>query len=213
MKPYWEDDATQLYCGDCSKVCAAMEPASIGMIHTDPPYLADTLSSYSDLGTIARAVGRPGAVVAAYAGAMFLPEIMARMARTGLDWIWLTEVVHQHGSPFVRKWNLRATSKPVLLWHVPGARPRPHKTLTTLLRGDEKPRKDAHPWAQGIHVARALISRFCVATDTVLDPYCGSGTTLIAARQLGIPSIGIEIDPDSCEHARDRLENTSWRSE
>jgi len=33
----------------------------------------------------------------------------------------------------------------------------------------------------------------------VLDPFAGSGTTLIAAKRLGRPSIGVEINPKFCD--------------
>jgi site-specific DNA-methyltransferase (adenine-specific) len=39
----------------------------------------------------------------------------------------------------------------------------------------------------------------------VLDPFCGAGTTLVAARELGIPSVGIEINERFCELAVSRL--------
>ena len=40
---------------------------------------------------------------------------------------------------------------------------------------------------------------------TVLDPFCGSGTTLVAARDEGLKAIGIEQDAHSIEAAIDRL--------
>lgn len=43
--------------------------------------------------------------------------------------------------------------------------------------------------------------------DIVLDPFAGTGTTLVVAYQLGRKSIGIEIDPDNYNCIKDRLEN------
>ena len=43
------------------------------------------------------------------------------------------------------------------------------------------------------------------AGDLVLDPFAGTGSTLIAAQQLGLSAVGIEIDATYCEAARCRL--------
>jgi DNA modification methylase len=50
-----------------------------------------------------------------------------------------------------------------------------------------------------------FIKLFTVPGDVVLDPFIGSGTTAIAARQLGRSYVGIELLPDYCELARERL--------
>lgn len=39
---------------------------------------------------------------------------------------------------------------------------------------------------------------FSFTGDTVLDPFCGSGTTMVAALKNGRNSIGVEIDPEYC---------------
>jgi DNA modification methylase len=51
---------------------------------------------------------------------------------------------------------------------------------------------------------------FSFSGDTVLDPFCGSGTTMVAAFRTGRNSIGIEIDPEYCRTAARYLkaENT-----
>ena len=55
----------------------------------------------------------------------------------------------------------------------------------------------------------ALIERIISSTNAniVLDPFMGSGTTALAAKNLGRQFIGIDISPEYCEMARERLKN------
>ncbi len=46
------------------------------------------------------------------------------------------------------------------------------------------------------HIVREYLERFnCDSSSTVLDPFCGTGTTVVECKKLGIPSIGIEANP------------------
>jgi site-specific DNA-methyltransferase (adenine-specific) len=54
-----------------------------------------------------------------------------------------------------------------------------------------------HPTQKPISALKPLIETFCPAQGIVLDPFAGSGSALVAARQLGRNFIGIELDASS----------------
>ena len=55
-----------------------------------------------------------------------------------------------------------------------------------------------HPAPFPLELATRLVRMFSFTSDTVLDPFCGSGTTMIAALRTGRNSIGVEIEPEYC---------------
>lgn len=62
-----------------------------------------------------------------------------------------------------------------------------------------------HPSYRPYPHVRWLVGKCTKPDDIVLDPFAGSGTTLQACREHGRPFIGIEINPDYCKIAEDRL--------
>ena len=58
-----------------------------------------------------------------------------------------------------------------------------------------------HPAPFPLELATRLVRMFSFTEDTVLDPFFGSGTTLVAALRTGRNSVGIEIDPEYCRMA------------
>ena len=61
-----------------------------------------------------------------------------------------------------------------------------------------------HDWYRFVlsfppHVVREYLSRWNVSSDQlVLDPFCGTGTTVVECKKMGIPSIGVEANPLAC---------------
>ena len=59
-----------------------------------------------------------------------------------------------------------------------------------------------------VELAEKLIPTFCPPDGAVLDPFAGSGSTLIAAKKLGHDYYGFDIMADYCKIARKRLAAT-----
>ena len=66
-------------------------------------------------------------------------------------------------------------------------------------------RKAVHPNQKPVHTLTPLLQTFAPAGGTVLDPFMGSGSTLRAAKELGLRAVGIEIEERYCRHAAERL--------
>ena len=66
-------------------------------------------------------------------------------------------------------------------------------------------KKRVHPTQKPIKLMAAIIRDFSKPNDIILDPFCGSGSTCIAAEREGRRWIGIELDNEYCEISRKRI--------
>ena len=69
-----------------------------------------------------------------------------------------------------------------------------------------------HPTQKPVGILEALIKLVTIKEQIVLDPFCGSGSTLVAAKKLGRRYIGIEANYDYANIAKKRLNSVSVSS-
>lgn len=224
MKPYYQSGQITIYQGDCREVLGVLEPESFDALVTDPPYgigkdyngrreegaSADSYWAwYGPLHEMAMKLLRPGALVAVWQTQLYLRHF----------WDWYGRSVHVYcaAKNFVQ---LRPTAinygwDPVALYYKDGADPlRPKnpprnldyhiaKTSSIVSRPDRPERE--HPFPRPLDAVAHIVENFCLNGGLILDPFVGSGTTLLAAKELGCRAVGIEIEERYCEIAVRRL--------
>ncbi|MEE0857042.1 MAG: site-specific DNA-methyltransferase [Ruminococcus sp.] len=74
--------------------------------------------------------------------------------------------------------------------------------------------KNGHPAPFPLELATRLVKMFSFVGDVVLDPFCGSGTTMLAAANTGRNSIGVETEQEYCTQIINRMnQNLNFFSE
>ena len=220
MTPYYDDGSCVIYHGDCRDVLPTL--STVDCVITDPPYgIGFTYpgAEYVDS-------------VTAYGEWMWNAIEMAEMTCSPKGGIAVFQSAkHARNWPmwFPREWRLIAIPKVfvqmntalvtwatdyVLYWPMPDApvgrqdwQPQPARdwfvSYETAIprRGHERD----HPCPRPHDMMRFLVSILAAPSAIVLDPFMGSGTTLVAAKRLGRKAIGIELEEKYCEIAAKRL--------
>jgi len=82
-----------------------------------------------------------------------------------------------------------------------------HRNPDTIITGCwEANRGKLHPTQKPVALMEYLIRTYTNEGDFILDPFLGSGTTLVAAKKLGRKAVGIEISEQYCALVKERLE-------
>jgi DNA modification methylase len=183
--------------GDCLPVLAGFPARCVDAVITDPPWnLGKDYAGHDDsmprddhvawLGEVlaqGRRVAR-GAVVF-LPGAHLADRVPELLRRAGL------------GHVAVLTWY-KPAPEPVV-WCGPRWRSAPRVIV------EAEPPPGEHPCPKPVALMATLIAAATAPGGVVLDPFAGSGTTLVAAAACGRPAIGIELDARYAALARRRL--------
>ena len=222
MKPYYEQGGITIYHGDCRDVLPQLGP--VDHVIGDPPYDSQTHAG-------AR-TGGDGSVVVEIGFApvnsdlWFVSPLVALARRWVVLFCSLEQLGsyrHVSGDAWVRGgfWR-RPDGCPQFTGDRPG---QPGEGLAIMHRKGKKAWNGGghHAyWEQGIErndrqhptqkpepLMSKLVADFTKPDDVVLDPFMGSGTTLVAAKRLGRKAIGIELEEKHCEIAAKRLQQSA----
>ena len=81
-----------------------------------------------------------------------------------------------------------------------------HRLAQKIREKSDGPKGNNHPTVKPVDLMRYLIKLVTPPNSRVLDPFCGSGSTGMAAVELGHEFVGIELDPRYCDIARRRIQ-------
>jgi site-specific DNA-methyltransferase (adenine-specific) len=82
---------------------------------------------------------------------------------------------------------------------------RQHPPIFTDIPSGQRDVNMGHPSQKPLPLLKKLILQYSKKQFLILDPFCGSGTTCVAAKMLGRDYIGIDISEEYCQIARDRI--------
>ena len=178
--------------GDFREVLADIPDQSVDIILTDPPYPAEYLSLWNDLGIFAARVLKPTGVLLAYSGQLHLPTILSTLTQH-LRWWWMCAIRHTGNTGYVVAGGRRIMNqwKPLLVF-TPYNAPPLNVHFSDLIDGGGR-QKELHNWEQSTEEAVRILQTFGNPNALVVDPFAGSGSFGKAAQQAGMRFIGAEV--------------------
>lgn len=202
MKPYYDDGrGIVIYHGDCREILPTLAPGSVDLVLTDPPYGTGWVRGGGAVGEFSAKNEQPAWDVfsvdwicpgIARKWAIFAPKNRAKE---------IGACFQEPGLLHYVKTNPRPNGPPceaIVLSFVPW-------NLGTLQYAAYNGDSPLHPCQKPMDLMRWLVRQLSLEGETILDPFLGSGTTLVAAKQLGRCAIGIEMEERYVQIAIDRL--------
>ena len=215
-EPFYDRQGITIYHGDCQSVLPQLATASVHFVLTDPPYLVgyrgrwdspneqivgDTDPSWVE--PVYRELWRvlkPDSFCVSFYGWPHTDTFLGLWKAIGFRPV-------SHLAFVKRQWGLgrftRGTHETAYLL-AKGSPPIPKSAISDVI---DWQREDVsfHPNQKPVSALAPLILTYCPDGGIVLDPFMGSGSTLRAAKDLGMSAIGIEIEQRYCQKAVARM--------
>jgi DNA modification methylase len=208
-RPYYDDDGIVIYHADCRNVLPHLP--KVDLVLTDPPYgIAVNTDgrrfSGGHIGKHGNGIGTGNGLPIANDSAPFDPSFLLSVGGHQIIWGWnnFPDLLPRGGCLVWLKRYDEAfglfLSDAETAWMSKGHGVYCRRDLSNNAITNER----AHPTQKPLTLMLWCLDFFPDA-QLILDPFMGSGTTLVAAKRLGRRAIGIEIEQKYCEIAVERL--------
>lgn len=235
-EPYYSDNLVTLYHGDSTPALEAMSDAEVDLVITDPPYDERTHAMARSNNTAGPAGMRSLHGSRAAFGSLSAADHRALFTRLGeitSGWI-ISSLSSATAFEFeldppaglrclrVAAW-VKTNPMPILSADRPAMGWEP---IVCLHREDRKPKWNGggramnyvgptsqgsgHPTQKPLAMVQQWVQLFSSPGDRILDPFAGSGTTLLAARNEGRRAVGFEVNERYCELTAKRLSQQAF---
>jgi DNA modification methylase len=199
VTPYYQDDLVTIYHGDARDLLPSL---AFDAIVTDAPYgVGIEYGAFDDTPADVRALADD-----------LTPYLLASRSAavlTGVPQMWMWPQ-----PKWVLCWSYAPTTNQFSPWGYAQWQPilvygkdpylarnlGPRPTVFTYASPPDR-FANSHPCPKPEPVMRWVVERTTLPTDTILDPFMGSGTTLVSAKDAGRRAIGIELEERYCEVA------------
>lgn len=188
---------TDIRHGDFREVLSDL--TNIDAIITDPPYPHEFIPLLGDLAALADKILAPDGIMAILIGQTYLPEVY-RLLDSGRPYRWTGCYLTPGAGYASMKARVQSNWKPLIVY---GGGPRFADVIRT--EGTDADAKNNHKWGQDFGAFHTIVERLTKRGQTVVDPFMGAGTTMIAAHALGRNAIGCDIELDHVETTKKRI--------
>lgn len=190
-----------LFQGDALEIMKSLPDHSIDLVITDPPYLKKYLYLYEGMAAeLPRLLKRGGsllAIVPHYA----IPQVISDIGKY-LKYRWLISMWQPSGNHPRMAMGIEVMWKPIVWW-VNEAYPQGRGFKRDGFENTQP--KKTYEWEQSMSWAEYCLS-FAKDGETILDPFMGVGTVGVAAKNRGLPFIGIELDEERFKICKERID-------
>ena len=217
IKPYYQDEWCAIYNADCREILPHLEP--VDLVLTDPPYGTE-LGTANDQRQDNTHLHKGGNVLWDDTYEHFVAEIVPRLNAAiefaGRAIVFTGPHIHEQKKPAAIGgiYHKAATGRtpwgsknllPILFYGAPPNLIGAHRPTVFQTARSYGQSGIEHPCPKPVEWLKWLLAAYTLSGHIVLDPFMGSGATLRAAKDLGLKSIGVEIEEKYCEIAVKRL--------